>query len=300
MGEIRDDKFLPFLFCLDKQDDPEDISNKDLWYKCNPSLGVTKRLKLMEGFFNDAQFSPKAKADFKTKDLNIFIDYNEYEVLSAEDFAKARKRVDLEKWKGQDCYLGLDLSKTNDLSSLVAMFYDDVNDKWEFFPYYWIGNDSKLLIRKTGDNLENWIPRYVTKCDDKYIDYSLIVNKIEDLTKQFNVVGIGYDPYGWNEFRKFMGDVECGEQFEVKQWPKYMAEPLSKILMSILSNKLIFSDNPVMSWNWKNARIRQSDSNGNLKIWKNESKDSVDGAIAMNNAMALYYHRNYDPNIQAF
>jgi len=301
MGEIKDDKFLPFLFCLDKRDDPEDIGNRILWHKCNPSLGHTKPLKRMEDFYNDAQFSPKAKADFKTKDLNIFIDYNEEEVLSVEHRIRAGQKVDLEKWLGQDCYLGLDLSKTNDLSSLVCLFHTEENDKWEAYPYYWIGNESKFLTRKGGENLTKWINKgYITRCNDAYIDYKLIAEKIAELTSKFNVVGIGYDPYGWNEFRRYIDWMDSDKFYPVKQWTKYMAEPLSKILVAIISDKLIYSDNPVMTWNWKNARIRIADSNGNLKIFRNESRDSQDGAIALNNAMALYFHRNYDPTIQGF
>ncbi|MCE5346807.1 MAG: terminase large subunit [Bacteroidales bacterium] len=295
MGEIKEDGFLPFLYCLDKDDDVEDISNKKLWYKCNPSLGHNKTLYNMEKNYGKALFSPSAKADFKTKDLNIFINYNEYEVLSDADKERAFKPVDLEKWYGKDCYLGLDLSKTNDLSSLVCLFHDDENDKWEAYPYYWIANDSKLFIRKTGENILDWVNQgYITRCSGKYIDNGLIAQRIDILSKQFNVIGIGYDPYGWAELQKFLIDVECGEQYPVKQWPAYMSEPLSKILTSIYSDKLIYSDNPVMIWNWRNIRIRYADSNGNLKIFKNESKESVDGAVALNDAMALYYHRNYD------
>jgi len=301
MGEIKDEKFLPFLFCLDKEDDPEDINNKTLWAKCNPSLGHTKSIKKMEGYYNDALYSPKAKADFKTKDLNIFIDYNEYEVLSKEDKEKAFKEVDLDKWEGKDCYLGLDLSKTNDLTSLACQFHDEETDVWEYYPYYWVGNDSKLFIRRNGERLNKWIQDgHITVCKDKWIDNDLIVNQIKELAQRFNVVGIGYDPYGWREFEKALGDVECGERFEVRQWPKYMAEPLSKILMNIVSDKLRFSNNPVMKWNWQNARIRVADSNGNLKIWKNESKESVDGAVAMNDAMALYYELNFNTKRQGF
>jgi phage terminase large subunit-like protein len=295
MGEIKDDKFLPFLYCLDKEDDVEDIGNKNLWYKCNPSLGTIKSLSQMEAYYNDSKYSPKAKADFKTKDLNIFIDYNDNEVLSAEDRVKAFQPVDLEKWNGKDCYLGLDLSKSNDLSSLVCLFHDEQDDKFEAYPFYWVANDSKLLIRKTGENLNYWIPQYITKCPDKYIDNRLIADKIEELTKQFHVVGIGYDPCGWKELEKLLENIDCGERFVVKQWGNFMSAPLSKILISILSEKLIFSNNPVMLWNWKNARIRVCNSNGDLKIYKNEGKESQDGAVALNDAMALYFHINYEP-----
>jgi phage terminase large subunit-like protein len=301
MGEIKSDNFLPFLYCLDKTDDPEDITNMDLWFKCNPSLGKIKRVSVMKQFYNDSLTSPIAKADFKTKDLNIFIDYNEFEVLGAEDIIKAAKPVNLNKWKGKDCYLGLDLSKSNDLSSLVALFHDDDTDKFEAYPFYWVGDDSKLLIRKNGENLTRWITEgKITLCPDKYIDHRLIAQKIQELTQEFNVVGIGFDPYGWNELKKYLGDIDFGIECEVPQWPKYMAEPLSKIIVSIISDKLIYSDNPVMTWNWKNSRIRISDSNGNLKIFKNESKESVDGAVALNDAMALYYHQNFNRKLQAF
>ena len=302
MGEIKDDKFLPFLFCLDKTDDKEDIGNKTLWYKCNPSLGQTKTLEKMEAFYNDAKYSPKAKADFKTKDLNIFIDYNEEEVLSVEHRIRAGKKVDLDKWEGKDCYLGLDLSKVNDLSSLVALFHDEETDMWEAYPWYWIGNESKFLTRKGGENLQIWIETHkITQCDKAYIDYSLIAEQIRECSERFNIVGIGYDPYGWNEFRRYIENLpNLGDFFEVKQWTRYMAEPLSKILIQMISGKLIYSDNPVMTWNWKNARIKIADSNGNLKIFRNESRDSQDGCIAMVNAMALYFHKNFDHTAAAY
>jgi len=297
MGKIKNDHFLPFLFCLDEDDDKSDIENKEIWHKCNPSLGKTKTIKNMEKYNNNAKYSPKDKADFITKDLNMFIDYNESEVLSAEDLLKAYLPVDLEKWKGKDLYLGLDLSKINDLSSLVCLFYDEIDDKWEAYPYYWVGNDSKLMARITGVNLNEWISKgYITKCSGKTIDNDLIAAKIKELGEQFNIRGIGYDLMGWNEFEKTLEDIDCGVRHKVLQWALHMSEPLSKIMMSILSDKLKFSDNPVMKWNWKNARIRQ-DRNGNYKIWKNESKDPVDGAVALNDAMALYYHLNFNPNL---
>jgi phage terminase large subunit-like protein len=297
LGEIKDDKFLPFLFCLDKEDDIEDIANRDLWYKCNPSLGVLKPLKKMEEYYNDGLYSPKAKADFITKDLNVFIDYNEYEVLSEEDFRKAFKPVDLEKWKGKDCYLGLDLSKSNDLSSLVCLFHDEETETWEYYPFYWVGNDSKLFNRKSGTNITEWcLKNKITVCPDKVIDYNMIADKIDELSKEFNIIGIGYDNYAYTLFKRIfeLRNVNVGYEFEVKQWGDFMSGPLSQILMSILSGKTIFHNNPVMLWNWKNTRIRQ-DKNGNLKIWKNECKDSVDGAIAMNNAMTFFHYWNYNP-----
>lgn len=304
LGEIRDEKFLPFLFCLDKDDDPEDIDNKELWYKSNPSLGVTKPLRQMEKYHNDALFSPTAKADFITKDLNVFIDYNEFAVLDDQDFLNAAKPVDLSKWKGKDCYLGLDLSRVNDLSSLTCLFHDNENDSWEFLPFYWVGNDSKLLKRKTGVDLSHWIKKnHITISDFKTIDYDSIVFKIRELQSEFNVIGIGYDPYGWNEFKvKYMepNGVSCGVEMPIKQYASVMAEPLAMICKSMVAGKLIFSDNPVMLWNWRNARIRIADRNGNLKIFKDESKDAVDGPIAMNNAMALYYILEINPNRQAF
>lgn len=302
LGEIEDERFLPFLYCLDKDDNVEDYGNKTLWHKCNPSLGTLKYMSSMEAGYKRSLYDPNEKAVFLTKDLNVFIDYNEYEVVGAEDYNKAINIIDLEKWKGKDCYLGLDLSKSNDLSSLVAMFHDEENNIWEYQPYFWVGNDSKLFKRKSGVNIIDWCKNgFITVCPEKTIDYNMIVDKIDELSKEYNLIGIGYDNYAYNLFRRLfeLKNVNAGVEFEVKQWGDFMAAPLSDILISFLKGKTIFSKNPVMRWNWKNVRIRQ-DKSGNLKIWKNESKDSVDGAVAMNDAMALYYHINFDPKIRSF
>lgn len=301
-GIIKDDSFLPFLYCLDNSDDKEDIGNRDIWYKCNPSLGVTKSLQTMEKYYNDSLYSPKAKAEFVAKDLNIFIDYKDEEILSEEDLNMAAKPVDLDKWNGKDCYLGLDLSMNNDLSSLVCLFHDDETDTFESYPFFWLGNESKFIKRKSGDNISEWIRKgYITVCKTREIDYALIVNKIKELTEKFNVIGIGYDTYGWDLFKKYLNkeDVYCGEEFVVYQRGRLLGTSLCFVMRYLYTHKLIYSSNPVMKWNWKNAVI-DFDDNGNYRIKKNESKDSIDGAIAINDAMAFYFYKRIDPNTPAF
>lgn len=49
-----------------------------------------------------------------------------------------------------------------------------------------------------------------------------------------------------------------------------------------------------MNWNLSNVVISKGDINGNIRPNKNESADSIDGVIALLNAIAGYlkYHGN--------
>lgn len=48
-----------------------------------------------------------------------------------------------------------------------------------------------------------------------------------------------------------------------------------------------------MMWNMRNVTL-YSDGNGNIKIVKNKSKDSVDGAVALGMAMGQFIQTNLD------
>ena len=53
------------------------------------------------------------------------------------------------------------------------------------------------------------------------------------------------------------------------------------------------SENPVLKWNFRNS-VLYVDGNGNIKIIKNKSLDSVDGAVAAGMSFAGWLAENMD------
>lgn len=220
------------------------------------------------------------------KDLNIFYG-NVHQWLPERDLLKGFKRVDEKSLMGRDVYLGLDLLSTTDLASLVCLFKDDDSKTYSVIPYFFFVNRPEKKIRKGGIDLTKWILQgHIIQCQTKTIDYDLILDKIKEINDKFNIVSLGYDQWNsaWILSKLKAMDIECNP-FE--QTARKFNMPL-KILEKLVAEETIdLSDNPVMLWNLRNA-VLYIDGNGNIKIMKNKSLDSVDGAVALGMAIGQY------------
>jgi len=282
-GNIEDDSVLSMLF----QPDPEDdLSNSECWVKANPSLGIINTLDDLLIAYNSAKHSFADQYFFITKHLNIFYDTPDvwipegYLLPLFEDFNETQ-------FYGKDIYIGMDLSKHTDLTSIVV--YIPGEEISYAIPYYWMADMPGNVIRKNGKDLSNWIfDCYITKCKSKTIDYDLIFNKIVELNKIYNIVSIQYDlpnskllvsnlkDYGFN-CEPFIQSAMC------------FNAPL-KMLEEMVYNNNIRMKNPCLLWNFSNI-VLWVDNNANIKIIKNKQLDAVDGCVAL--AMAIGGWINY-------
>jgi phage terminase large subunit-like protein len=102
--------------------DGEDIYNEANWFKANPSLGKVKSLDSMRGAARTAKNKPENERLFRWLDLNQWITtkLTPWQPLSLFDSTVgAWERTDL---AGKDCYIGVDLSTTTDLSAICGVF----------------------------------------------------------------------------------------------------------------------------------------------------------------------------------
>jgi phage terminase large subunit-like protein len=309
-GKYKDDSIFPMLYTIDDGDE-KDMSNREVWKKVNPGYGTILKEHKVDEWYTEAKYNPKARADFLTKTLNVFLDNPEESLLPGSVIDSNTGFVDENKWLGKKCYIGVDLSKTNDLSAVICLFKEEIEEggkiveKWEVIPYFFIVNDDTKFDRAKGVNLRPWIANgNLIKCSGKSIDYDLIAKLLIELTEKFDVRGIGYDPLGWN----FVADkldvynlgLDANVIIPIIQGPKTMAGGLIYLIKLFFDNNINVGANPVMRWTLKNARINTADTNNNPKIFKNKAKDSDEGAVALNNAMTLYYKIELDPDRQAF
>jgi len=313
-GQYKDDTVFPMMYMLDKGDE-QNMGDENIWYKTNPGLGPILKLHKVREWYNEAKYNPKARADFLTKTLNIFLDSDEASLLPAEYIEKSAREVNESGLKGKKCYIGVDLSKTNDLSCVLALFINEeekdgkIEEYWEAIPYFFMVNDPDKFIRARGLDMRKWIDYENNKgplilCPGKSMDYDMIANKLRELVETYDVQGIGYDPMGWN----FVSDkldinnlgIAEGSIIPIIQGPKTMGGALVYLMKLFYDEKISIGTNPVMKWTLRNAKIKVADGNNNPKIFKNKRKDSDEGAVALNNAATLYYKLELDPDRQAF
>jgi phage terminase large subunit-like protein len=271
--DLIDDSFFYMLFTLDDGDDWQD---PELWIKSNPAIGATIDLDDLLIEYNQSKNLPTQLNNFLTKNLNIFS--NEGEQWIPDDILKACfGSIDWDRFKGKSCYVGVDLSSTRDLTS-ISLSFPEGQDVFTKNIFFFAKNPSKR-IRSNGIDLAYWIRSgHILECKTPTIDYDLMFEVFKKLNLEFVIEKVYYDKFNYAflipRLQSELGIV-C-ENFE--QNARRFNEPL-KYLEKLIYETRWHADNPALLWNFKNVVLYQ-DGNGNIKILKNVSLDSVDGAVS--------------------
>ena len=106
-------------------------------------------------------------------------------------------------------------------------------------------------------------------------------------------MAIAYDPYNSDMIvpRLESIGINC---VKFEQTPKAFNFPLKYLEKLIYDGSVSFGMNPVLIWNFRNV-VLYSDGNNNIKIMKNKSRDSVDGAVSAGMAVGMWLAVNLDP-----
>lgn len=113
----EDDTFFPFIYTMDPDDDWEE---EDKWIKCQPNLGVTVTYDYMRGELLKAKNDCTAEVGVKTKTFNLWCQ-SSLTWIPMEKVAKKMATVDLEDFRGETCYIGVDLGAVADLTALSVL-----------------------------------------------------------------------------------------------------------------------------------------------------------------------------------
>lgn len=284
-GISRDDRFFYLLYELEEGDDYNDEKN---WIKANPGLGTILDIQLFRDQFNTNKTIPSLLGDFVTKRFNIFLEENS-QWLDVNDLLKSFVMFKEEDMKSYPCYIGVDLSKTRDLTSIVLFF--DAGDKFYVIPYFFFVRTPENSLRKGNIDVNEWVKEnFIIECSTPTIDYDLVKNYILEANKKFNVVGVYYDPW---HFDRLLNEIKEAGMWCVPVAPMVRNfDPAVRFFEStVYENKMNIYPNKCMLWNFRNV-VMYSDMNGNMKPNKNQSSDAIDGVISLLNCISGYLQQN--------
>ena len=117
-GRKIDHTFYPVVYGLTDEDDWHDEVN---WYKANPSLGQTIQIQRVRDAYQEALDNPAEENVFKQLRLNMWVS-SLTRFIPEHIYDLGNQPIDMEALKGRDCYGGLDLSSTGDITAFVLMF----------------------------------------------------------------------------------------------------------------------------------------------------------------------------------
>ena len=194
---------------------------------------------------------------------------------------------DPEFWRGRPVYLGLDLSQTDDNTS-VAMATAEGDTLycmvWGFIP----AARKDFKSKKEGVDYDRLIRQGICfACGDDVIDYSFVERFILSLETQYEVeiMQVGYDRYNAiSTIQKLeAAGLEC---VDIKQHSSVLHSPTKLLREKILSRKFVYVDNLMLEINFENARCTE-DTNKNKYVNKKKSAGKVDMVVGLINATYL-------------
>jgi phage terminase large subunit-like protein len=287
-GAIRDDNYFALVYEASPEDD---WTTEETWRKANPSLGSTFTVQSLREDAEAAKGRVSEEAVFKRYSLNIWQKASN-PWLSMDDWQKNYRPFCGEDMAGRDCYGGLDLSRTRDMTALALVF------PWD--------DDGKVMYRQL---VRFWLPevaieRYKDRIDleqwhaDGWLEYmgdnyDPVEKAIEEAANQFNLIGLAYDKMYARDFTEKLADNHGIDCIEFPQTIMNLAGPTKEYERLLILNNLHHNGNPVLAWQAGHVQVKP-DNNANIRPIKppNEDYRKIDGIVAGVMALDLAMREN--------
>ncbi|WP_312754024.1 terminase large subunit [Rummeliibacillus suwonensis] len=276
-GEIDDDSWFVMIYEPDKHDKWDDPS---VWEKVNPNYGTSVKKSYLENRFKEAQVSAERKDEFLAKHLNVFV--RSTGTYFEKSIVEKMLVKDLGDLTGLECVIGIDLSKTTDLTCVslnFPTFTDEGKSILKIKQMYFIPSEN-IEAREKLENIpyRNLSERgFVTLCDGKTIDYDMVLEYIREQAQLYDIKQINYDPAHAVKLVEAL-DAEGFECIEVRQYPSSMNAPFDDIELLMYEGRVL-TDNPLLIYCTENV-VAFVNIQGLKAPSKKQSQNKIDGFVA--------------------
>lgn len=293
-GTFEDDTFWGVVY---ESDPKANIQDPATWAEANPLYNHSENLRdtiAMEA--NEVLNDVSKENTFRRLRLGQWTS-SETKWIKSELWSALAGGVKLEDFAGEPCWIGLDRSSTQDLSSLCVLFEQkgeelldeegrpiDTTILIPFF-YLWIPEEAaKEAEKKFMVPYSHWAKEgKITIVPGNAVGRKEVLNKILDIHETNPIVVMGYDE--WNT-RDLAVELEDDHNIQTIIEPQgyKLSSGLKKIKEKIRSARFLHEGNPVLDWTLDNVLVKENDEQ-NIKIVKPKDYKKIDPWISL--AMAV-------------
>ena len=283
-GTSKETRLAPFIYQIDDVKKWNDINELK---KSMPNLNVSVSVDYMLEEIAIAESSLSKKAEFLTKYCNIKQN-SSIAWLDAQTIEKCyRKPLKLEDFKG--CYgvMGLDLSRTTDLTCAVLLVEKDgiINT---FARFYLPANKIEEATARDMLPYNIYIQRgWLYPSGENFIDYQDVFAWARELIEKYKIytLQVGYDRYSStyliNDMKEY--GFHCDDV--------YQGENLTPVIREteglIKDGKINIGDNDLLKIHFYNSALKVNAETERLKLIKVEQRAHIDGLASFLDAMCV-------------
>ena len=279
-GIIEDDTFWGVIY---EAPEGADIYNEETWEIGNPLYNYSENLReTIRDEAKEVSNDVSKENTFRRLRLGQWTS-SEIKWMKTELWTSLKGEVSISDFKGMPCWLGLDRSSTQDLSSLCVLFEDDgfLIPFW----YLWISEES------ANDSEKKFMIPYSLWEKGGHIE---IVEgntvgaqgpraAVKAINENHQIVMMGYDEWNTRDLA-----IELQEELDIETTIERQGFGLSvglkKIKEVITKGNVLHSGNPVVTWTLDNVMIKENDEL-RIKIVKPKDYKKIDPWVSF--AMAV-------------
>lgn len=321
-GVFQDEETFGIIYTIDEGDD---WTTEEALIKANPNYGVSVNPRQLLGLQQEALRSPRKQNVFKTKRLNVWVHARD-PWMDLQAWGRAGDpELRPEQFKGQRCWMAMDLSSKLDITAVMRVFMRDEGEDdcrrcdgkgkveldgatidcvrcggggtlprrhYTVFGRYYLPEERAQ--QPEAQHYQGWVhDGYLTTTPGNVIDYEQIKNDILADARGLDLAGLCFDP--WNAAATAQELAAEGiPVVEVPQTTKHLSEPMKEIEALVLSDRWHHDGNPVLTWMVSNVTSKE-DAKGNLFPRKDAKEAKIDGPAAMITAMSRAMLDNAKP-----
>lgn len=284
LGTSKETRLAPFVYQIDDVDKWNDINELK---KAMPNLGVSVSVDYILEEIAIAEGSLSKKAEFMTKYCNIKQN-SSVAWLDAQTIEKTTsKPLKLEDFK--DCYavMGIDLSRTTDLSSAVVIIEKN-GFLHTFARFYLPSNKIEEATARDGLPYQAYIDRGILfPSGENFVDYHDIFDWARELVEKYKVLPlkVGYDRYSAQYL------VQDMKEYGFHMDDVYQGENLSPVIREVeglmKDGKIKIGDNDLLKAHFFNSALKMNSETERVRLIKIEARAHIDGMAAFLDAMTV-------------
>lgn len=280
-GLKSDDSLFAGIWTLDEGDDWRDEA---VWVKSNPNMGVTVRPSFLREQVIKALNSPSEEVGVKTKNFNVWCDA-ETVWIPDHYVLEAAGDAGLEELAGAECYAGVDLSATSDLTAAALMF-PRAGGRLQYEVQYFLP-EAALEERRFRILYGEWRRRgWLTVTPGNVTDYDFILEWLCRAATTYDLRCVGYD--AWNATQFVINATERGLPMQAySQAVGNFNRPTKELERLMLGGMVGIGGNGITRHCFRNVVLAR-DRNGNVKPSKQFEEKKIDGIIAMLTALGVW------------
>lgn len=279
-GSYTDDQYFAIIF---EQDHEEEWQDKSMWAKSNPLINENDDLKeQIEEFLQKRVNEATQKGTMfrvLVKNFNYWMQASEESYLDFNDWKKNQQDFDI---KGTKTYIGLDLSRADDLTAVSFIHLDEMNKEYYVTSHSFVGTKGGLQAKIDRDLIDyRQMAQHgyctITNLQSGIINSNQVLDYIENyiLTNNLDIQAICYDPHA---IHGFIAEIEKRnwryELIEIRQGAMTLSNPVIDLRLKVIDGKVKHHKNPLLDTAVKNAIAKNV--NDSVMIEKKLNREKID------------------------